>query len=247
MSEMQDHVAQTLGEFVTANAQQDKGGDWQLENDRLLEIHLSDGLVYTKTGAMIAYYGDLKFERAGIKDQGGLGKFVKAKMTGESASTMKVQGTGVLYCADMGKTVRILRLQGETVFVNGANCLAYSHSLDWDIVRTKGGTMLAGGLFSLQLSGQGYCAITTMGQPVVLGVDQAHPLCSDPNATVAWSSDLQVGVKTDVSLKTFTGRSSGESYQLCFNGQGFVVLQPFEEGGSSPGGGSSGSSGVGIG
>jgi uncharacterized protein (AIM24 family) len=35
--------------------------------------------------------------------------------------------------------------------------------------------------------------------------------------------------KTDVSLKTFLGRGSGESFQMMFNGDGFVVVQPYEE------------------
>ncbi len=35
--------------------------------------------------------------------------------------------------------------------------------------------------------------------------------------------------KTDVSLKTFFGRGSGESIQMEFNGDGFVVIQPSEE------------------
>jgi uncharacterized protein (AIM24 family) len=238
---IQEHLAQSLGDFVSQNSQQDRGGAWQLESERILEIHLSNDLVYTKTGAMIAYYGDLKFERSGIKDQGGLGKFVKAKMTGETASTMKVQGNGILYCADMAKTIRILEIKGETIFVNGANCLAYSNTLEWDIVRTKGMSVLAGGLFSLRLSGHGYCAVATMGKPVVLGVDAAHPLHTDPNATVGWSAGLETSLKSDVSFKTFTGRASGESYQVVFSGQGFVVVQPYEEGGSMPSSGSAGS------
>ena len=36
-------------------------------------------------------------------------------------------------------------------------------------------------------------------------------------------------VKTDISLKTFFGRGSGESFQMEFNGDGFVVIQPYEE------------------
>ena len=52
---------------------------------------------------------------------------------------------------------------------------------------------------------------------------------TDPNATIAWSSSLQPQIKTDISLKTFFGRGSGESFQLAFQGQGWVVLQPYEE------------------
>ena len=44
-----------------------------------------------------------------------------------------------------------------------------------------------------------------------------------------WSGDLQPKLKTDVSLKTFFGRGSGESLQMKFEGSGFVVVQPFQE------------------
>ena len=33
----------------------------------------------------------------------------------------------------------------------------------------------------------------------------------------------------DVTLKTLLGRGSGESFQLKFQGDGWVVLQPYEE------------------
>ncbi|MDI6901376.1 MAG: AIM24 family protein [Anaerosomatales bacterium] len=219
-------VAVRLGEFVQRHAQQDTGGTWQLESKKMLEIHLNNGRVFTKLGAMVGYYGDLKFERSGY---GGAGKFLKAAATGERAATTQVTGSGILYCADQGKEISILYLENETIFVNGSDCLAYSDSLSWDIVMTGGAGFMAGGLFSLKLSGTGYVAITTHGQPLVLGVAQGQPLFTDPNATVAWSDGLQTTVKTDVNLKTLTGRASGETFQMRFDGQGFVVLQPFEE------------------
>ncbi|GIW75417.1 MAG: hypothetical protein KatS3mg104_0480 [Phycisphaerae bacterium] len=52
---------------------------------------------------------------------------------------------------------------------------------------------------------------------------------TDPNATIAWSGNLMPKFRTDVSLKTFLGRGSGESLQMVFNGDGFVVVQPYEE------------------
>ena len=36
-------------------------------------------------------------------------------------------------------------------------------------------------------------------------------------------------IKTDISFKTFLGRGSGESIQMRFQGDGFVVIQPYEE------------------
>jgi uncharacterized protein (AIM24 family) len=35
--------------------------------------------------------------------------------------------------------------------------------------------------------------------------------------------------QTDITLKTLLGRGSGESIQMKFEGDGFVVIQPFEE------------------
>lgn len=60
-------------------------------------------------------------------------------------------------------------------------------------------------------------------------VTKDRPAFTDPNATVAWSGNLMPEPKTDISLKTFVGLSSGESIQMAFIGEGFIVIQPFEE------------------
>ncbi|MCB1078595.1 MAG: AIM24 family protein, partial [Verrucomicrobiae bacterium] len=52
---------------------------------------------------------------------------------------------------------------------------------------------------------------------------------TDPNATIAWSANLEPKFKSDISFKTFLGRSSGETFQMHFEGDGFVVVQPYEE------------------
>jgi len=84
-------------------------------------------------------------------------------------------------------------------------------------------------------------AITTHYDPLTLCVTPRQPVITDPNATVAWSGTLAPSFRTDISLKTFLGRGSGESIQMEFAGDGFVVVQPYEEvyaqGGSRSGGG----------
>jgi hypothetical protein len=72
-------------------------------------------------------------------------------------------------------------------------------------------------------------AITTHHDPLTLVVAPNKPIITDPNATVAWSGSLAPELKTDISFKTFMGRGSGESIQMKFQGQGFVVIQPCEE------------------
>ncbi|MBU9673756.1 AIM24 family protein, partial [Planococcus sp. CP5-4_YE] len=84
-------------------------------------------------------------------------------------------------------------------------------------------------LFNVRLEGQGLVAFTSHYEPLTLLVTPDTPVFTDPNATVAWSGNLEPDFVTDVQLKSFFGRGSGESVQMKFSGNGFVVVQPFEE------------------
>jgi uncharacterized protein (AIM24 family) len=215
--------------FVAATAQDEAARErFELENPYLLELNL-DGRVWAKLGTMIGYTGSVKFTREGVMEHG-LGKLLKKVVTGEGTTLMKVEGRGRVYLADRGKKVRVLHLTDDTIFVNGNDLLAMEETLAWDITmmrRVSG--MLAGGLFNIRLSGSGLVAITTHYDPVTLRVTTGAPLFTDPNATVAWSGSLSPDIHTDISMKTLIGRGSGESVQLRFSGDGWVVLQPYEE------------------
>lgn len=219
----------TLQDFVNQTEQQDKGeGLFELETQRMLEVNL-ESKIWAKSGSMVSYMGNIKFTREGILEHG-LGKMFKKALTGEGASLMKAEGEGKLYLADQGKKISILNLYDESIFVNGNDLLAFEPSVSWDIkLMRKVAGMLSGGLFNIHLSGRGMIAITSHYEPLTLRVTPARPVFTDPNATVAWSGSLQPEFVTDVSLKTFFGRGSGESIQMKFSGEGFVVIQPFEE------------------
>lgn len=217
-----------LAEFINSNTQKEGGGAFQLENSKLLEVKV-DGSVWAKAGAMVAYAGSLKF----AQKHGGVGKWLKKSFTGEGALTMEVTGSGVLYLADQGKQVHVLELEAsDAISVNGNDVLAFQSSVTWDIkMMRRAAGMAAGGLFNMQLQGPGMVAFTTHGKPLVLGT----PIVTDPQATVAWSTKVQPGFRTDISIGTFLGRSSGETFQLEFTQPGgFVVVQPYEEGGAAP-------------
>ena len=199
----------TITEFVQNASNRDRGqGLFELESDRLLEVNLRSE-VWTKTGSMVAYLGNIKFTREGMLEHG-LGRFLKRAVSGEGTQLTKAAGTGRLYL--------------------GNDVLAFEPSLAWDIkmLRRMAG-MFAGGLFNMRFTGSGMLAITTHFEPLALEVIPGQPVFTDPNATVAWSGSLQPTVHTDMSIKTFLGRGSGESIQLKFEGQGFVVIQPKEE------------------
>ncbi len=219
----------TLSEFAAKSAERDRGqGFFELESDRILEVNL-DGLVWMKKGVMIAYLGNVKFTREGIMEHG-IGRFLKKAFTGEGTPLTKAEGKGKIYLADSGKKIIILDLRGDAIHVNGNDLMAFEETVKWDIKFMKSVSgMLAGGLFNVRMEGSGMIAITTHYEPLTLRVSPGRPVYTDPNATVAWSGGLYPELKTDISLKTFFGRGSGESLQMKFEGDGFVVVQPFEE------------------
>ena len=74
---------------------------------------------------------------------------------------------------------------------------------------------------------------------------------ADPQAAITWSDGVKTSVKTDVNLKTFIGRGSGETVQMAFSGNGWLLIQPSEgrvtstAAGGSGGGASSASGAIG--
>ena len=219
----------SLQEFVAKTQQQDRGqGIFELETERMLELNLN-GAIWTKMGSMISYRGEVKFTREGIMEQG-IGNLLKKAVSGEGTRLTKAEGRGKVYLADSGKKITILNLENESLFVNGNDLLAFEPSIKYEIkMMRKMSAMLAGGLFNIHLQGSGMVPFTTHYDPITLLVTPDNPVVTDPNATVAWSGTLEPQIKTDVSLKTFFGRGSGESIQTQFQGNGFVVIQPFEE------------------
>ncbi|MEC3882315.1 AIM24 family protein [Halobacillus sp. HZG1] len=219
----------SISEFIRKTKQDESENDYfELETPRILEVNLLDQ-VWAKAGAMISYNGNIKFEREGILEHG-VGRLFKKAMTGEGSSLMKATGRGRLYLADQGKKITIFDLDNETITVNGNDLLAFEPSIDWDIkLMKKVAGMVSGGLFNVTLSGSGRVAITSHYEPLTLLVRPGEPVITDPHATVAWSGHLEPNFRTDISFKTLIGRGSGESIQMEFEGDGFVIVQPFEE------------------
>jgi len=154
---------------------------------------------------------------------------IKSKVSSEGTPVMEVEGQGHVYLADQEKKIQILELDaGESISVNGNDVLAFEDRVDYEIgtIGSIGGAS-AGGLLNVYLTGPGTVAITTHGDPLVL----QPPIRTDPDATVAWSSNLSPTLKADRSLKDSIGQSSDETFQMSFEGNsGFVVVQPYEEG-----------------
>ncbi|WP_380678269.1 AIM24 family protein [Salinigranum sp. GCM10025319] len=214
-----------LEEFTRSNAPAEGGDGFQKENNRLLDVPV-DGTVMVKAGSMIAYTGDITFTGKSSAE-GGITGFVKEAVSGEGTPIMEAEGTGHVYVAERSKKVQVLDLDAdESISVNGDDVLAFESSVDYEIntIGSLSGAA-AGGLTNVYLTGPGQVAITTHGDPLVM----TPPVFTDPDATVAWSTNLSPSIETN---KTFEiGQTSGESLQMKFTGsEGFVVVQPNEEG-----------------
>ena len=201
------------------------GEAFTLQGPRLLKVELAEASVMARSGSMVAYQGDVHFEHKG----GGLGRLLKKAATGEQLRLMQASGTGELFLANQAMLVHLLRLDDDSLTVNGANILAFQTGVDWDVTRVKGGTagVLAGGLFNVYLRGSGMVALVSDGEPVRLDVSEA-PTFGDPQAAIAWSGGVQTSLRADVQAKTLIGLGSGESLQLGFSGRGWVLVQPSE-------------------
>lgn len=198
---------------------------FSLQNSKTLKVELSEAKIQAKLGSMVAYQGDVKFEHAG---SGGLKRMAKKAVTGEGSQLMKIEGKGEVFLADTAQDIQLLELTDEEITANGAHVLAFEDGIDWDITRVKGASgMMGGGLYNMSLKGSGYVALISDGPPVLLEVDGEETF-ADPQAAITWSNGIETSVKTDVNLKTLTGRGSGETIQMQFKGKGWLLIQPSE-------------------
>jgi uncharacterized protein (AIM24 family) len=210
-----------LAEFKETQSQD----AFTLQNPRLLKVRLEEVTIQARLGSMVAYQGDVHFEHAG---SGGMKRMLKKMATGEGVDLMKVSGSGEVFLALQAEHVYLIPLNNEEITCNGQNVLAFDAGIDWDIKSVEGlSGVFTGGFFNIKLKGTGTVAIVSDGEPVLLETGGAPTFC-DPQAAIVWSQGVSSQVKTDASLKSFVGRGSGETVQVAFSGDGWVLVQPSE-------------------
>jgi uncharacterized protein (AIM24 family) len=217
-----DGFAGITGDLVDGRFSEKEAKPIANQNSKLLRVRLGEPFM-ARQGSMVAYQGNVDFSFEG----GGASRFIKKALTGEGLPLMRCQGQGDVFLAERAYDVHLLNLNNAGLSISGKNVLAFSSSLDWNIERVRGGSMVAGGLFNTMLRGTGWVALTTDGPPVVLNAAEA-PTFADTNAVVAWSANLQTQLKTSFKAGALIGRGSGEAMQVSFYGQGFVIVQPSE-------------------
>jgi uncharacterized protein (AIM24 family) len=78
------------------------------------------------------------------------------------------------------------------------------------------------------VEGTGQAAVMSDGPAIVLRVSAATPLTVDPGAYIAHTGDLRQQLQSSVGWRTLIGEGSGESFQIRFEGEGLVYVQPSE-------------------
>ncbi|MFJ7777767.1 AIM24 family protein [Streptomyces yangpuensis] len=184
-----------------------------------------DGEMLARQGSMVAFRGDLQFERKGQ----GIGSMLKRAVTGEGLALMSVRGRGEAWFAHQAGNCFIIDIEhGDALTVNGRNVLCFDPTLSYEIKMVKGAGMTGGGLFNSVFTGTGKLAVVCDGHPIIIPVTAQAPVYVDTDAVVGWSAQLETGLHRSQSVGSMIRGGSGEAVQLMLRGEGFVIVRPSE-------------------
>ncbi|MFE6777192.1 AIM24 family protein [Streptomyces sp. NPDC057702] len=201
---------------------------FRLQGSKVLAVDLTGDTVKAKKGAMVAYDGEMTFKK---KTGGGEGLrgMVTRRLTGEQMAVMEVKGHGTCYFADRASEINLVTLHGEKLYVEASNLLCTDGALRTGTTFTGlRGASQGNGLFTTTVEGSGQAALVSDGEAVVLRVTPEFPLQVDPGAYVAHTGRLQQHFQSGVNFRTLIGEGSGEAFQIRFEGEGLVYVQPSE-------------------
>ncbi|MFJ5289313.1 AIM24 family protein [Streptomyces sp. NPDC088348] len=205
-------------------AQQATAPGMTLQNAKSIKYAVN-GDMLARQGAMIAYRGNLQFERKGQ----GIGGMLKRAVTGEGLPLMSVTGQGEAWFAHEAANCFIVDVeQGDALTINGRNVLCFDSTLSYEIKTVKGSGIAGGGLFNSLFTGSGKLGLICEGNPIVIPVTPQQPVYVDTDAVVGWSAHLQTSLHRSQSIGSMIRGGSGEAVQLMLQGEGFVIVRPSE-------------------
>ncbi|PRH76268.1 hypothetical protein C6N75_26530 [Streptomyces solincola] len=201
---------------------------FRLQGSRVLAVDLTGETVKAKNGSMVAYEGRMAFKKTTGGGEG-LRGMVTRRLTGEQMEVMEVSGQGTCYFADRASEINLVSLRGEKMYVEASNLLCADGGVRTGTSFTglRGGAS-GNGLFTTTLEGIGQAAIMSDGPAVVLRVTPQYPLSVDPGAYVAHQGNLRQSFQSGVTFRTLMGEGGGEAFQIRFEGDGLVYVQPSE-------------------
>ncbi|MGR6998611.1 AIM24 family protein [Yinghuangia aomiensis] len=151
--------------------------------------------------------------------------------TGEQLNLMRCYGNGTVYLAYRAQYLCVVDVDHDGLIVDGEYILAFDPHLAWNVVAIDSRQAIAAaGMYNLDMRGQGKIALMTSGKPLVLRVDARNEAFVDADAVVAWTAGLGTRMEAQtVSSRVWRRRGgTGEGWNMCFIGEGCVVVQPRE-------------------
>lgn len=201
---------------------------FRIQGNKVLAVDLRGDSVRAKNGSMVAYEGQMSFKKL-TGGGNGLRGVVTRRLTGEQMAVMEVSGQGTCYFADEARDITLVALHGDKLHVEASNLLATENGLRTGTTFTGlRGASQGNGLFTTTVEGSGLAAVMSQGPAIALRVDPHNPLQVDPGAYIAHTGKLTQRLQTGVTFRTMIGEGSGEAFQLRFEGDGLVYVQPSE-------------------
>ncbi|MGC0400237.1 uncharacterized protein (AIM24 family) [Streptomyces sp. SAI-126] len=201
---------------------------FRLQGSKVLAVDMTGDAVKAKNGSMVAYDGQMAFKKMSGGGEGIRG-MVTRRITGEQMTVMEVSGHGTCWFADRASEINLVNLQGDKLYVESSNLLATDAGLRTGTSFTgMRGASQGNGLFTTTVEGHGQAAIMSDGPAVVLRVSRQYPLTVDPGAYIAHQGNLNQSFQSGVTFRTFMGEGGGEAFQIRFEGDGLVYVQPSE-------------------
>lgn len=182
-----------------------------------------NGETILRLGAMIAYYGQLRFESL---SSNGLSSAIKQALNAPSflSQFMGVSGRGKLVLADRGNDIASFTVEDATFTLKAQNVLGFAPTLKCQESTLPG---------YVTLIGSGRLLASSNGPVVFL-----EPPCRvDPDSILGWADMPSPSYRYDYNytrnilgaMGAISGLTlSGEERQLDFHGKGTVLVQSSE-------------------
>lgn len=194
----------------------------------MLAVDMTGDTIKAKNGSMVAYDGTMIFKKLTGGGEGIRG-MVTRRLTNERMTVMEVKGHGTCWFADYATDISLVTLQGEKLHVESSNLLCTDAGLRTGTTFTGlRGAAQGNGIFTTTVEGTGQAAIISAGPAVLLRVTRQYPLTVDPGAYVAHQGKLKQTFQSGVTFRTLFGEGGGEAFQIRFEGEGLVYVQPSE-------------------
>lgn len=208
-------------------------------NSKVVEAQMVPGQrMFSQRGAMLAYRGEVSFTPNITGGQGGVMSMIGRRVANEATPLMTVEGSGTVMFGHGGHHIQVIRLTGDTLYVEADRLLAFDGSLEQGtmFMGSQGGVMgmvrgqvTGQGLFTTTLKGRGEVAVMAHGGVIELPISPGRPVHVDPQAYVAHHGDVRNKLSTALGWRDMVGRGSGEAFQLELTGTGAVYVQASEE------------------